>query len=107
MVKLQFLGKSPIDFDGFPKKVERTFSGALHLKPNKVYEISEQEYSCIKKARPELKFHEFKKEQKFVRPVVKVEEPQKVEPKVEPKAEVKTTVKEKTSKSKMDKKKNK
>lgn len=60
MIKIQFLGMSPVDVDGFPKSVERTLKGALHLKPNRVYSISEGEFAHVKEIRPDLKFYVFK-----------------------------------------------
>ncbi len=84
-MKIQFLGSSPIDVEGFSKKIERTFEGALHLKPNKVYELSEGEFEFIKGQLPNLKFHVFKVEKKFERPLPKVE-PKIVLPLVEKKS---------------------
>ena len=69
--KVQFLGICPIDLDGFPKMSNRTFKGALHLKPKKVYELSSDEFNFIKTIRPDLRFHVFKPEKKFERPIVK------------------------------------
>ena len=73
MVKIQFLGSSPEYVEGFPAKLERTFDGALHLKPKKVCEISESEFEFVKKLRPDLKFHVFKAEKKFERKIAKAE----------------------------------
>lgn len=64
MIKVQYLGMSPEEIEGFPKG-KRTFKGALHLKPHKVYKLSKEEYAFLKKLRPKLKFFEFKEEKKF------------------------------------------
>jgi len=60
-MKIQYLGRSPEDVDGFPKNIERTFKGALHLKPGRVYTLSEGEYTYIKKIRPDFRFVVFSK----------------------------------------------
>lgn len=60
MTRVQYLGQSPEDVDGFPTNIERTFSGALYLKPGRVYVLSVGEYAYIKKVRPELRFVEYK-----------------------------------------------
>lgn len=72
MKKVQFLGMSPVDVDGF-KVSKPTFKGALHLKPNTVYDISNDEFEHIKTVRPDLRFFVFKLEQKFERPKVSKE----------------------------------
>lgn len=59
-MRVQYLGSSPEDVDGFPSNIERTFAGALYLKPGRVYLLSAAEYAYIKKVRPELRFVEFK-----------------------------------------------
>ena len=59
-MRVQYLGQSPVDVDGFPANIQRTFSGALHLMPGRVYVLSAGEYAHIKKVRPELRFAEFK-----------------------------------------------
>jgi len=99
MIKVQYLGLSPVDVEGFPKGTERMKQGAIHLKPNKVYQLSDGEFAFIKKLRPDLKFHEFKPEKKF-EPKVKPEAKPAAKPKgiMEPKKE------EKTLESKGDKK---
>lgn len=58
MIKVQFISSSPEDVEGFP--VQKTFKGALHLMPYKVYSLAKEEYAHIRTARPELKFVEFK-----------------------------------------------
>jgi len=60
MLRVQYLGQSPEDVDGFPRNISRTFAGALYLKPGRVYVISEAEFAYVKKVRPELRFVEFK-----------------------------------------------
>jgi len=73
MQKIQYLGTSPLDVEGFPTGIERTFEGALHLKPNTVYAVSDAEFEHLRSARPELRFHVFQADRKFERPVAKVE----------------------------------
>jgi len=67
MIKVQYLGMSPEDVGGFPAGIERTFEGALHLKPRKVFELTEEEYAHVKKVRPDLRFQEFAAPKKFER----------------------------------------
>lgn len=94
MVKVQYLGMAPNCVEGFPKHEKRTFSGALHLRPNHIYDISEEEFDFIKKSEPELKFYQFKTGGQVIRPkkVVAKKEVKKEEPK---KAEVKAPVESK------------
>lgn len=68
MIKVQFLGLSPVCVEGFSEGSKRTFKGSLHLKPNQVYDISHDEYAHIKKVRADLKFHEFKLGNKVILP---------------------------------------
>lgn len=60
MIKIQFLGLSPENVEGFSKGIKRTFKGALHLKPNCVYDMSKEEFDHVKLVRKDLKFHVFK-----------------------------------------------
>ena len=78
MVKVQYLGISPLDLEGFPAGIKRSKEGALHLKPKCVYTLEDLEFAHVKKIRPDLKFHVYN------------EETQKVETK---KAEIKETPK--------------
>ena len=55
MIKVQYLGLSPIDIDGFPKKAERSVKGALHLRPSSVYEMTADEYNFIQANFQEVK----------------------------------------------------
>lgn len=68
MVKVQFLGLSPECVEGFPEGTKRALKGALHLKPNQVYDISKEEFAHMKAIRSDLKFHEFKLGNKVVKP---------------------------------------
>ena len=55
MIKVQYLGLSPVDIDNFPAKAERSVKGALHLKPNTVYELTAAEYNFIQADYQEVK----------------------------------------------------
>lgn len=76
MKKIQFLGLSPMDLEGFPEGKDRTFEGSLHLKPKKVFTLSDAEFDFVQKTRPDLKFLLFKDEgKKSEKAEEKVEEP--------------------------------
>jgi len=106
MVKVQYLGISPLDIEGFPKNIEKSFKGkALHLKPSTVYLLNEAEFEFIKKSRPELRFHVFKEEKKFVRPVKADKIELKAQPELKKTVEVKKIIKD--DKKAEDKQRNK
>jgi hypothetical protein len=54
-VKVKYLGKSPGCVDNFPKKCERSITGALHLLPGHEKDITEDEYKHICDKHPEYK----------------------------------------------------
>jgi len=80
-LKLQFLGTSPIDVEGFPKAIKRTKEGALNLKPSQVLEITKDEFAFIQKTYPELKFYQFPEEAPAIKTKKAVEKKEKKEPK--------------------------
>lgn len=100
MVKVQYLGISPLDLEGFPAGIKRSKDGALHFKPNRVYDLEESEFTHIKKIRPDLKFHVYNPETRKVGG--KKEEETKAAPKVSA-DKPKKVPKESEKKSKDDK----
>lgn len=107
MVKVQFKGSGPETVEGFPKAgkdVERTFKGALHLKPGKLYNLSEAEWIHLKEKRKDLRFQQFNTGEKAIRTKEKSKEAvdstsaktegateAKADKPAEPKKETKTT----------------
>lgn len=72
MVKVQYIGSDPVTVEGFPKAddkkdIKRTFEGALHLKPGKLYNLSKAEWAYLKEKRKDLKFQQFKTGEKAIR----------------------------------------
>lgn len=83
MIKLQYLGSSPLDVEISSLVKTKTFEGALHLKPKKVYTLSKEEYAELKKLYPELKFLVFGENKKFERKVKVIPKKVKVKPRNE------------------------
>jgi hypothetical protein len=52
---VRYSGKSPEYLDSFPKDCERSCKGAIHLLPNTLRDISDDEYNYIKKKYPKMK----------------------------------------------------
>ena len=66
MKRVKYTGKSPEYLDGFPEKCERSCKGAIHLLPNALKDITEDEYKHIRKKYPKLKLTVVPKEKPAV-----------------------------------------
>jgi hypothetical protein len=62
MKRVKYTGKSPEYLDGFPKECKRSCKGAIHLLPNALKDITEDELKFIRKKYPKLKLAEQPKE---------------------------------------------
>ena len=49
MKRVKYTGKSPEYLDGFPEKCERSCKGAIHLLPNALRDITDDELKYIRK----------------------------------------------------------
>jgi hypothetical protein len=62
MKRVKYTGKSPEYLDGFPEECKRSCKGAIHLLPNALRDITEDEYKYIRKKYPKLKLQVVPKE---------------------------------------------
>lgn len=54
MKLVKYQGRSPECLEGFPTDTERSVKGALHLRPGRTLEITDDEYAYVKANRPDL-----------------------------------------------------
>ena len=54
MKLVKYQGLSPECLEGFPKDCERSKQGALHLRPGRTMELTDDEYAFIKAQRPDV-----------------------------------------------------
>ena len=54
MKLIKYQGKLPEHIEGFPSDTERSVEGALHLRPNRTVELTDDEFAYIKANRPDL-----------------------------------------------------
>ena len=55
MKTVKYSGNTPQYIDGFPKNCERSCKGAIHLLPNALRKITDDEYAYIKKEYSDLR----------------------------------------------------
>ncbi len=73
MKRVKYTGNVPEYIDGFPKDCERSCKGSLHLLPNALKDISDDEYDYIKKTYPKMRLMVLPKEKPAIKRVKQTE----------------------------------
>lgn len=84
---IQYVGNSPVYLDDFGSECERSCKGSLHLLPNKVRLISEDELKHIREKRPDISklVKELPKPKQEIKEEAKAEEVESASTEEEPK----------------------
>lgn len=73
MKRVKYTGNTPEYIDSFPKDCERSCKGSLHLLPNALKDISDDEYEYIKKKYPKMRLMVVPKEKPTIKRVTSTE----------------------------------
>lgn len=101
MKRIRYTGNIPEYIDSFPKDCERSCKGSLHLLPNALKDISDDEYEYIKKKYPKMRLMVVPKEKPAIKQV-KQTEAQKFHKASKPGEQSKSTKKALIKKDKKD-----